>query len=351
MKMGMIGLPQTGKSTLFRLLTAGAETGRGRTGVGIARVPDERIATLANMYNPRKTTYATLELVDIDGFMPGQDAARFLSAVQDVDALVQVVRAFDNPQTPASLEGIDAAAELFAIQEELATVDWSLLENRLARIERERHKVRASEAEVALLARIRDALEEGTHLRRLEFSAEERRLLQGYAFYTAKPLVVVVNVDEGQLQSGTFPGKDRLYEWAERQGVQVIPIASLIEWEIAQLDPDDRRSFMEDIGLEESGVARLANGVYEQLGLISFFTVGEDEVRAWTIRRGMTAQEAAGKIHSDIARGFIRAEVVAYDDLVRLGSLVRAREEGVLRLEGKTYVMNDGDVVSFRFNV
>ncbi|MGI6038436.1 MAG: redox-regulated ATPase YchF [Limnochordia bacterium] len=352
MKIGLIGLPQVGKSTLFRLLTDGAHAAsRGKAGIGVANIPDGRIDKLTELYEPKKTIYATLELVDIEGFTPGEGTSRFLSAVQDVDALVQVVRAFTEPGVAKLLPDGDAADELLALQEELALVDWTLMENRLTRLEKERKKAAPREEELALLARVRDALEEGIHLRTMEFTEDEAKLLQGYSFYTAKPLIIVVNVDDDQLQSGDYPGRDRILRWAEEQGVILLPVAVQMEWEIAQLPPDDREVFMADLGLDSTGVARLARAVYQQLGLISFFTVGKDEVRAWTIKAGTSAKRAAGKIHSDIERGFIRAEVISYTELVELGSMAKAREEGRLRLEGKDYIVQDGDVINFRFNV
>jgi|LSQX01.2.fsa_nt_gb GTP-binding protein YchF len=341
LKVGIIGLPQVGKTSVFRLLTGNGAAAKGRAGIGVASIPDDRIDLLSAMYRPKKTTYATLTCVDTEAFSPGEEVPRFLNGIQDADALIQVV---------GGIVSEDPARQLMAIQEELALVDWGLLETRLERLRKEQRRVATNGLELNLLGKARDAMESGRHLRTMEFSDEERRLLQGYSLYTMKPLIVVVNVDEGSLE-GQYPGEEEIAQWAQEQGVTVVPVAAQIEWEVAQLPREEQGAFMQDLGLSELGILRVARAVYTQLGLISFFTVGEDEVRAWTIKRGTTAKRAAGKIHSDIERGFIRAEVVSYDDLVRLGSMAKVKEAGLFRLEGKDYVMADGDVVSFRFNV
>jgi GTP-binding protein YchF len=341
LKVGIIGLPQVGKTSLFRLLTGNGATAKGRAGIGVAPIPDDRIDLLSKMYRPKKTTYATLTCIDTEAFSPGEGVPRFLNGIQDADALIQVV---------GGVVSDDPAGQLMAVQDELALVDWGLLETRLERLQKEQRRVSTNGQELSLLERTRDAMEGGRHLRTMEFTDEDRRLLQGYSFYTMKPLIIVVNVDDGALQ-GQYPGEEEITHWAHEQGVTVVPVAAQIEWEVAQLPPEEQGAFMKDLGLSELGIVRLARAVYTQLGLISFFTVGEDEVRAWTIKQGTTARQAAGKIHSDIERGFIRAEVVSYHDLVKLGSAAKVKEAGLFRLEGKDYVMADGDVVSFRFNV
>ncbi|NLN17060.1 MAG: redox-regulated ATPase YchF [Firmicutes bacterium] len=341
MKVGIMGLPQVGKTSVFRLLTGNGVTAKGRAGIGVASIPDDRLDRLSEMYRPKKTTYATLTCIDTEAFSPGEGVPRFLNGLQDADALIQVV---------GGIVAEDPAAQLMAIQEELALVDWGLLDTRLERLRKEGRRVQTNGLELSLLERARSALERGRHLRTMEFSDEERRLLQGYSLYTMKPLIVAVNVDdEASLEE--YPGKEEIARWADEQAVTVVPLAAQLEWEVAQLPREDQGAFMRDLGLSELGILRVARVVYTQLGLISFFTVGEDEVRAWTIKQGATARKAAGKIHSDIERGFIRAEVVSYHDLIELGSMAKVKDAGLLRLEGKDYVMADGDVVSFRFNV
>jgi GTP-binding protein YchF len=351
-KIGITGLAQVGKSTLFQLLTEGAEPATyGKAGIGVAKVPDRRINILTDMFNPRKTIFATLDFVDVEGFVPGQNNTPFLNAIRDVDALVQVVRAFEDPNNPRMNPAKDAAEEVSILQDELVVLDWSILEAKMQRMEKEKKKVPPSQEEVDLIRRVKEALEAGRHLRSLDLNESEEKMLSGYTFLTDKPLIVVVNVDESQLKQGDYPGRQDLENWAREQGVNVLLVAAQIEWEISRLPEDESEEFMQDIGLSASGVERVAQGVYRQLDLISFFTVGEDEVKAWTIKTGTPAVKAAGKIHSDIERGFIRAEVIAYDDLMALGSIARGRQEGKLRLEGKDYKVLDGDIINFRFNV
>lgn len=352
MKIGIIGLAQVGKSTLFQLLTEGAEPASyGKVGLGVARVPDQRVDKLTTMFNPKKTVYASLDFVDVEGYVPGQNNSNFINSIRDVDALVHVVRAFEDPNNPRMNAAIDAAEEVSILQDELAVLDWTILEAKIQRMEKENKKNPSSKEEVELITRVKETLELGKHLRTLELSEAEEKMLRGYTFLTDKPLIVVVNVDENQLKQEDYPGKESLEEWAKDQGVNVLLVAAQIELEISLLPEDERADFMEDIGLSASGVARVAQGVYQQLDLISFFTVGEDEIKAWTIKKNTPAVKAAGKIHSDIERGFIRAEVIAYDELIALGSLAKGRQEGRLRLEGKEYKVLDGDIINFRFNV
>lgn len=363
MKVGLIGMPSVGKSTLFRLLTGAtppAASDRRRTPLGVARVPDARIDRLAEMYRPEKVTYATISITEIPGFVPtslgdqgvkGIDPKGFVDALRDVDALVHVVRAFSDPSVPHVRQEPAPADDLNSLSAELLLTDWQLVETRLERLRSAKKKQPTHEAEVAVLTKASQLLEEGTPLYAAPFSEEERSVLTGYAFFTGKPVIVAVNLDDEQLRSGDYPQKPELHAEAERLGAPVVEFAAQVEAEIAELDPGDRELFMEDLGLATPGVERLARAAYERLGLISYFTVGEDEVRAWTIRRGTNAKDAAGAIHSDIARGFIRAEVAAYGELIEAGGWNALQKMGRVRLEGRDYIVQDGDIMSFRFNV
>ncbi|HHV93771.1 MAG TPA: redox-regulated ATPase YchF [Firmicutes bacterium] len=358
MRIGIIGLPQVGKTTLFNLLTeAGASTGfgsRDKANVGVANVPDERIDYLSSIYQPRKTTYAQIEFIDIAGFGPGsngRDTKEFLSALQNVDALVQVVRAFKSEVVPHVLGSIDVMRDVDLLQSELVLTDLSLLETRLERLTKGRVKGKDSKLDLELLEKCRTHLEAEKPLTQVEFTQEEADLLRQYTFYTAIPMVLVVNLDEDQLAAAAYEKHTELAAWAADRGMPLIPICGKLEEEITALAPEERAPFLKDLGLEETGIARLAKTVYSHLGLISYFTVGKDEVRAWTIKAGTNAKQAAGKIHSDIERGFIRAEVVGYEDFKQVGSMTKAKEKGLCRLEGKEYVVKDGDIISFRFNV
>jgi GTP-binding protein YchF len=358
MRIGIIGLPQVGKTTLFNLLTeAGASTGFGskdKANVGVANVPDERIDYLSSIYQPRKTTYAQIEFIDIAGFGPGnngRDTREFLSALQNVDALVQVVRAFDSDMVPHVLGEVNVMRDVDLLQSELVLTDLALLETRLERLSKGRVKGNGTKADLELLEKCRAHLEAEEPLTQVEFTEDEAALLRQYTFYTAIPMVLAVNLDEGQLAADANGRQAQLTAWAAERGMPVIPICGKLEEEIIALAPEERAPFLADLGLEETGIARLARTVYRHLGLISYFTVGKDEVRAWTIKAGTNARQAAGKIHSDIERGFIRAEVVGYEDFKEAGTMNRVKEKGLCRLEGKEYIVKDGDIISFRFNV
>lgn len=369
MHIGIIGLPQSGKSTLFSLLT-GAEPSQHDTGgkvrVGIAQVSDPRMEYLVGLYKPRKISYAQLRLSELPPLVaPGAKAsaspgggvaasAEFLTAVRDVDALLQVVRAFESDTAPHPAGSIAPLRDLEQLQNELLLADWGLVETRLNRVMEAKKKGARSgfdPAEIPLLERCLAALEQELPLSTVDFSEDEQKLMRQYTLLTRTPLVIVVNVDESQFRAGAYPNQDQLESWSERRGVPLLVVCGQLEAEIGRLEPDERAVFLADLGLQETGVERLARTLYAHLGMISYFTVGEDEVKAWTIRRGSTAQEAAGKIHSDIARGFIRAEVVGYEDLHSLGSMAKVKEKGLWRLEGKGYIVQDGDIMNFRFNV
>ncbi|HHT74191.1 MAG TPA: redox-regulated ATPase YchF [Firmicutes bacterium] len=351
MKIGIIGMPQSGKSTLFRLLTNSQSGLNGKAAIAVGKVPDQRIDRLSEIFKPRKTTYAAIDFVDVPGFAAGtgNNASEFFEKVRDVDALVLVVRAFQSDTVPAA-NGIQPAVDFNTIQQELLIADWSILERRLERAAKQRVKG-GSAPELAVLEKCKAVLEEDRPLRQLDLDEEEEQLIRDFNFLTKKPLIVAVNVDEAQMQGQAYPQKDELEQELREKGIPSLVVCSQMEVEISQLEPEDRALFMAELGIEETGIARLAQAVYGDLGLISFFTVGEDEVRAWTIRDGFTARKAAGKIHSDIERGFIRAEVVSYADFIACGSLPKVKEKGLFRLEGKDYIVKDGDIISFRFNV
>lgn len=361
LRCGLIGLPMVGKTTLFNLITsakadtAGFMSGKVEARVGMAKIPDYRIDYLVQMYSPRKVTYAQIEFTEVPGLVSGASEGKgmgnsFLAAIRDVDALVHVVRAFENPEVP-HLEGtVDPARDFETVSLELLFADLGVLENRISRLEAGKRK-KEQETELDVLRKCKEALEQGTPLHLLGLNEDERRLLRNYAFLTEKPMILVVNVDEHQFKSGTYPGQAAVTELAAAKGFTVIEVAAQMEMEILELPEEDRKAFLEDLGLSETGIERLAKATYGYLGLISFLTAGEDEVRAWTISQGLRAKEAAGKIHSDLERGFIRAETVAFEDLFKAGSMAKAREKGCFRLEGKDYVVQDGDIINFRFNV
>ncbi|HEY8415221.1 MAG TPA: redox-regulated ATPase YchF [Thermaerobacter sp.] len=356
MDVGLIGLPQTGKSLLFRLLAGEGRGGPAQATIGVAPIPDARLDRLAAMYSPRKVTPATLRVTDIPGAVPGEDRARwnrFLEAVRGADVLVHVIRAFRSDELPHVLGDVDPLRDARFLRDELILTDLATVESVQQRLEAQSPRKRRpdDQALLDLLPHLREALEQERPLRELALGDEELRLVRGFGLLTLKPMVLAVNVDEGQLQERSFPGEEALRQAAAGWGESVITFCGPVEAEIAELPAGEREAFMGEYGISEPGVARLARAAYEVSGLISFFTAGEEEVRAWPIRRGTTAKQAAGKIHSDIERGFIRAEVVAYEDLVRLGSVAAARDAGLLRLEGRDYIVRDGDVIVFRFNV
>ncbi len=350
MKIGIIGRPQGGKSTLFQLLTNHQVGSNNKTQVAVGKVPDPRMEVLAKLHNPRKVTYATIDFWDVPGFLPGKNTGGFLQSVSDVDALVLVIRAFESDIVP-SYNGIQPYGDFNEIQQELLIADWSLLETRLERIAKQRAKNPQAAEELAVLEKCKEVLEQDLPLRELELSDEEEKLLRTYDFLTKKPLIVVVNLDEEQMRSGKYPQQQELESELARINLPLITVSAQIETEISELDPEDAELFMEELGITDSGISRIARTVYAYLGLITFFTAGEKEVHSWTIRNDDTAARAAGKIHSDIERGFIRAEVVSYEDLVKCGNIQTVKEKGLFRLEGKDYNVKDGDVITFRFNV
>ena len=359
---GIIGLPLVGKTTIFNLLTgSAAETskylsGRAGANTGAAKIPDGRVDYLRDLYKPRKTTYAQMFFSDIPGLArgAGQNGGslnQFLEAVRDADLLVHVVRAFQNAEVPHVDGEINPRRDVDTVNAELLLADMELVEKRIERIKSGKKIKKEQEEELLVLEKCLLALEGEMTVGSLVLTDEERRFLKNYSFFTVKPMILVVNTDEEQFESGRYPFREDLVSYAAQRGFPVLEICGRLEMEISQLPLADRKVFLSELGVEQPGIERLARTAYEHLGLISFFTVGEDEVRAWTIRKGTQAKKAAGKVHSDMERGFIRAEVVKFRDLEELGSMARVREKGLFRLEGKEYVVEDGDIINFRFNV
>lgn len=359
---GIIGLPLVGKTTLFNLMTnAEAETskffsGKTEANVGTAWVPDARIDFLSELYKPKKTTYAQIELTDVPGLVQGASQGQgignqFLDAIRNTDVLVHVVRAFETEDIPHIEDSVNPVRDWETVEMELLFADLELVEKRIERINTAKKKTKENQDELPLLHKCKDALEQNIPINKLSLEDEERQILQNYNFFTMKPVIAVVNLDEEQFSSDKYVGKKELQELTAAKGILFLEICALMEMEINRLSREDREVFLTDLGIEEPGINRLARAIYHKLNLISFFTSGEDEVKAWTINVGTNAKRAAGKIHSDIERGFIRAEVVKYEDLSELGNMTQVKEKGLFRLEGKEYIVQDGDIINFRFNV
>ncbi|MDO8678784.1 MAG: redox-regulated ATPase YchF [Acidobacteriota bacterium] len=353
----LIGFPSTGKSTLFQLMTSAKDAPRGKaeTVVGISKVPDPRLDRLTAMFNPKKRVPATIEFTDM--VAPGRSGAAALVDVagyKNADALVHVVRAFRDEAVAHPSGSVNPARDAQAMEDELILADLGVVERRLERMEKDLKKNKSPDLdkEKDLLVRCRTALENGQPLRSLGLAGQDLRRLRGFQLLSAKPLLVVLNMDEADVESATSveraAEKTGMTAFLSREGTRAVPVCSKIELEIAALEPADAEAFLKDLGLAESGLDRVIRGSYDLLGYLSFFTVGEDECRAWSIRRGTIALDAAGEIHSDISRGFIRAEVVGYDAFIARGSMQACRDHGELRLEGKEYVVQDGDIINFR---
>ncbi len=358
LRAALIGLPSAGKTTLFQLMTSvketGAAHGKAVVQVGVARVPDLRLDRLTALFKPRKHVPATVEFTDIAGATGGAQSLVDVTAYRNADALLHVVRAFRDPSVPAPHDAIDPARDIESMEQELILADLGIAERRLERLARDLKKGKNVELERErdVLELCRATLEAGGPLRALELSPDDLKRLRGFQFLSAKPLLIVVNLDEADLTaaggSAAAIAARALSRYESQPRTGIVGVCARIELEIAQLDEADARSFLADLGLAESGLNRVIRASYDLLGYISFFTVGEDENRAWSIPRGTSAQLAAGEIHSDIQRGFIRAEVVGWEPLLERGSIAACREHAEVRLEGKDYIVQDGDVINFR---
>lgn len=361
MKIGIIGLPNSGKTTVFNALTGGnAETAAYSSGqlepnIATVKVPDERLNVLATMYKPKKITYPDVQYIDVAGISGERKSGglppAFLNYIAQVDALLHVVRAFADESVPHPENSVNPRRDIESVDLELMFSDMAIIERRLQRIEPEIKKMTGKEKELRVmerdvLVRLQSGLEQDQPIRDQQMSDEEAKLLRGFQFLSAKPVLIVINVGEAQL--GQEIAADIPYD---HKKAAVMQLAGKVEAEIAQLDADDAKLFLADLNIDEPARERAIEASYNLLGLVSFLTAGPDEVRAWPIPRNTPAVEAAGTIHSDIQRGFIRAELIAYDDLIAAGSMAEARKRGTLRMEGKTYIMQDGDICNFLFNV